>query len=69
MPARDRQRINAALDGMKEDPFGGDITALRGQHEGLLRRRIGSWRIVFELDAERRCVLVHDILRRSSTTY
>jgi mRNA-degrading endonuclease RelE of RelBE toxin-antitoxin system len=67
--ARDRQRINAALNEMRENPYGGDIVALRGEYRGLFRRRVGSWRIVFELDAERRRVLVHDILRRTSTTY
>jgi mRNA-degrading endonuclease RelE of RelBE toxin-antitoxin system len=69
MPVRDRQRINTALNRMKEDPFSGDVSALRGAHQGLLRRRVGSWRILFELRPERRLILVHDILRRSSTTY
>jgi mRNA-degrading endonuclease RelE of RelBE toxin-antitoxin system len=54
---------------MREDPYVGDIAALRGEYRGLFRRRVGSWRIIFELDAERRRVLVHDILRRTSTTY
>jgi mRNA-degrading endonuclease RelE of RelBE toxin-antitoxin system len=54
---------------MRENPYSGDIAALRGEYRGLFRRRVGSWRIIFELDAERRRVLVHDILRRSSTTY
>jgi mRNA-degrading endonuclease RelE of RelBE toxin-antitoxin system len=69
MPARDRRRINAALNKMREDPYFGGIVALRGEYRGLFRRRIGSWRIIFELDAERRRVLIHDILRRTSTTY
>ena len=67
--ARDRQRINAALNAMKETPFSGDVTALKGEYRGLFRRRVGSWRIIFELDPNRHLVLVHDILRRSSTTY
>jgi len=69
IPARDRGRINAALNEMRDDPYSGDIVALRGEYRGLFRRRVGSWRIIFELDAERRRVLVHDILRRTSTTY
>jgi mRNA-degrading endonuclease RelE of RelBE toxin-antitoxin system len=68
MSARDRQRINTALNRMKDDPFSGDLSALRGAHQGLFRRRAGSWRIIFELDTDRRLVRVHDILRRSSTT-
>jgi mRNA-degrading endonuclease RelE of RelBE toxin-antitoxin system len=69
MPTRDRQRVSGAINVMKEDPFSGDVTALKGEYHGLLRRRVGSWRIIFELDVDRRAVLVHDILRRSSKTY
>jgi mRNA-degrading endonuclease RelE of RelBE toxin-antitoxin system len=69
MPERDRHRVTAALVSMREDPFAGDVTALKGQYRGLFRRRVGSWRIIFELDARERVVMVHDILRRSSTTY
>jgi mRNA-degrading endonuclease RelE of RelBE toxin-antitoxin system len=54
---------------MKDDPFSGDASALRGEYQGLFRRRVGSWRVIFELDPDRRLVLIHDILRRSSTTY
>jgi len=69
MSVRDRQRINTALNRMKDDPFSGDLSSLKGEHQGLFRRRVGSWRIIFELDTDRRMVLVHDILRRSRTTY
>jgi mRNA-degrading endonuclease RelE of RelBE toxin-antitoxin system len=54
---------------MRDDPFTGDVSSLRGEYQGLFRRRIGSWRVIFELDRERRRVLIHDILRRASTTY
>ena len=54
---------------MEDDPLSGDIAALKGEYHGQFRRRIGSWRVIFELDAEHRIVLVHDILRRSTTTY
>jgi hypothetical protein len=46
---------------MKTDPLKGDITALRGEYDGLYRRRIGSWRIIFGLKPDRRAVLVGDI--------
>jgi len=69
MPGRDRERVNAALNAMRADPFLGDVTALKGQYRGLLRRRVGSWRLIFELDPDQRLAMVHDILRRSSHTY
>jgi mRNA-degrading endonuclease RelE of RelBE toxin-antitoxin system len=69
LPPRDRRHINVALNQMKDDPFQGDVAALKGEYHGLFRRRIGSWRVIFELDTEHRIMLVHDILRRSTTTY
>ena len=53
MPVRDRQRVNGALNRMKEDPFVGDVVAMKGEYQGLFRRRIGPWRLIFELDPER----------------
>lgn len=69
MPDRDRARINRALNEMKADPLSGDIVSLKGEYRGQFRRRVGSWRIIFELNAEARVLLVHDIARRTSTTY
>ncbi len=69
MPARDRERINRALNQMKEGPLSGDIVPLRGAYDGAFRRRIGAWRIIFTVKLEFQTVIIHDILRRTSTTY
>lgn len=69
MQGRDRDRINQVLNEMKEQPLHGDIVPLRGQHQGAFRRRIGSWRIVFPVKPEAQIVVIHDIVRRTSTTY
>ena len=68
MPASDQSRVLAALDGMEADPFQGDIVRLKAQPTAW-RRRVGDWRILFDVDPDRRLVIVHDILRRTSTTY
>ena len=68
IPASDQGRILAALDEMEEDPFQGDIVRLKAQPTAW-RRRIGNWRILFDVNPGRRLVIVHDILRRTSTTY
>ena len=68
IPASDQGRILAALDEMEEDPFQGDIVRLKAQPTAW-RRRVGNWRILFDVDPGRRLVIVHDILRRTSTTY
>jgi mRNA-degrading endonuclease RelE of RelBE toxin-antitoxin system len=57
-PARnDLVRINAAFVAMRPNPYGGDIKFLKGT-TGALRRRVGSWRILFKVDQSKRVVVV-----------
>ena len=53
---------------MRNDPMSGDVQALRDQPASY-RRRVGNYRILFDLDPTTGTVLVHDVLRRSTTTY
>jgi mRNA interferase RelE/StbE len=68
VPSDDLKRLNVAFDDMADDPYGGDTRMLRGTG-GAFRRRVGDWRIVFELHAEKHLVVVLGVKRRSSTTY
>jgi len=68
IPVPHQSRIVAALEQMQADPFQGDIVRLKAQPTAW-RRRVGSWRILFDVDFSSRTVVVHDILRRTSTTY
>lgn len=67
VPAADQQRILAALDLMRSDPLSGDVVKLAGQD--TFRRRVGSYRIFFNIDFKALVVDVLDILRRTTTTY
>jgi mRNA interferase RelE/StbE len=67
IPASDHKRIITALDGMRINPFGGDVRKLQGL--AGFRRRVGDWRIFFELLPERREVIIAGVERRTSTTY
>ncbi|HTA48475.1 MAG TPA: type II toxin-antitoxin system RelE/ParE family toxin [Verrucomicrobiae bacterium] len=67
IPANDKTRVLAALAEMQQDPFQGDIRKLQGLPG--FRRRVGDWRILFEVVLERRQVVVAAIERRTSTTY
>lgn len=69
MPVRDRERVNRVLNEMKGDPFQGDTAPLRGGYQGAYRRRVGAWRLLFTVKPEIEVVIVHDIRRRTSTTY
>ncbi len=68
VPARDFTRIVAAIEGMKDDPFQGDVRKLHGGREGF-RRRVGDWRIFFDLYPSEARVVITAIERRTSTTY
>ncbi len=53
---------------MREDPFGGDIVRLKAQPTAW-RRRVGDWRILFDVNTAEQTVDVVAIERRTSTTY
>ena len=66
LPDRDQVRIERALDALQSDPFSGDIKRL--QPSGW-RRRIGNYRIFYDLFMEERRIVVTTIKRRTTTTY
>ncbi len=68
IPRRDAERIASAIEMSSEDPFIGDIVRLSGE-ENLWRRRIGSYRMFFEVFRNSQTVLIQDIRRRGSKTY
>jgi mRNA-degrading endonuclease RelE of RelBE toxin-antitoxin system len=64
----DIQQVDAAMDEMCSNPYSGDIKYLRGT-DSALRRRVGVWRIFFELKGEPNRVVVLAVKRRGSKTY
>lgn len=62
------ERIGIAIDAMESSPFTGDIEKLDGK-ENIWRRRIGSYRIFYEVDNLRKIIQVFSIKRRTSNTY
>jgi mRNA-degrading endonuclease RelE of RelBE toxin-antitoxin system len=58
----------AALGEMRANPFTGDVVRLQGK-DNIWRRRVGSYRIIFEIDIKGLTVDVLDVQRRTSTTY
>ena len=68
IPSNDRVRIRLAIDAMEENPFLGDVRKLKGGREGF-RRRVGDWRIFFDIPLEEHRVVVTAIERRTTTTY
>ncbi len=68
LPGKDRASVSAALLAMQTDPSEGDIKRLKGEKTGW-RRRVGNYRILYDLLPEERLIVIAAILRRTSTTY
>ncbi len=64
--SRDQVRIESALDAVQANPFSGDIKRLQ---PSTWRRRIGSYRVFYDLDIEQHIIVVTAIKRRTSKTY
>lgn len=67
-PRHERERLLVVLEEMRSRPFRGDVVPLRGQAASF-RRRVGDWRIFFDVDREHAIIDVTDVARRTTTTY
>jgi mRNA interferase RelE/StbE len=67
-PKKDSDRIRETLDQFQSSPLAGDIEKMSGE-QNVWRRRVGAYRISFELFPNRRTVFVFKIKRRTTTTY
>lgn len=68
LPPESRARILSGLREMAKDPHAGDIVRLKGTRFGW-RRRVGDYRILYDLDPAERLITVQHIARRTTTTY
>ncbi len=68
IPRVDLEHIDQAFSEMCLDPYSGDIKFLRGMG-ATVRRRVGDWRILFELDKNLQLIIVLAVKRRGSKTY
>jgi mRNA interferase RelE/StbE len=64
----ERRQIDAVFGQMRDNPYHGDIRFLKGSN-GELRRRVGDWRILYELEPEHKMIIITAIKRRGSNTY
>ncbi len=65
---KDQRHIVAALRSLAEDPWSGDVTKIEGERN-VWRRRVGNYRIIFEVDIHGHEIFVFAITRRTTTTY
>jgi mRNA-degrading endonuclease RelE of RelBE toxin-antitoxin system len=60
--------MDDAFSALRDNPYFGDVQFLKGS-ENALRRRIGDWRILYDLEPEHKVIVVTAVIRRSSNTY
>ncbi len=65
LPADIRLRIDQKIDYLRNAPRGHDTKKLSG-HENAYRTRVGSYRIVYEIEDEKLLVWILDVGPRSS---
>jgi mRNA interferase RelE/StbE len=68
LPQKDQEHVKAVLIAMQSDPFQGDLKRLKGKQTAW-RRRVGNYRIIYDLYIGEHHIVVSGILRRTSTTY
>lgn len=56
------------MERMTVDPFIGDIEKMKGE-ENVWRRRVGSYRIFYEVLKDQKIIYINDLKRRTSNTY
>lgn len=68
IPKDDAQKILDVVRGLAVNPYAGDIKKMDGEKD-LWRRRVGAYRIKYEVRAKEKIIYVFDAERRTSSTY
>lgn len=68
IPKQDVVRVETALEQFQNNPFFGDIEKMEGE-KNVWRRRIGAYRVFYEIFIESRMVFVFNVERRTTATY
>ena len=67
-PQRDAEPILSVIESSSFDPYIGDVQKIRGE-KNVWRRRIGAYRIFYEINQDRKFVHVFWVERKMSKTY
>ena len=67
-PKKDRERIIFIVEALSVNPFQGDAEKMKGS-KNVWRRRIGAYRIFYEIFSKETVVYVFRVERRTSQTY
>jgi len=68
IPKKDFVQIKAVIESMRTDPFIGDRQKLKGK-DSEYRRRVGNWRVFFQINKKTKTITIMHIRKRDSRTY
>lgn len=68
IPPKDAQRIATTIENLPVNPYFGDIQKMKGE-TNVWRRRIGSYRLFYEILTEDKIIHVFHVERRTTQTY
>jgi mRNA interferase RelE/StbE len=68
IPKNDAKRVSLLFKELAVNPHSGDIDKMEGEDD-VWRRRIGSYRIFYEIHKNKKIIYIFKLKRRTSTTY
>lgn len=68
IPRKHAKQIIEVFDELSVNPYAGDIRKMKGEEE-TWRRRIGSYRMKYEIQSSQRLIRILEVSRRTSNTY
>ena len=69
IPRTDQRKIKKAILELEENPFIPGTIKLLNYPYAQYRRGVGDYRILFDLEEDKKLLIIADIRRRTSTTY
>jgi mRNA-degrading endonuclease RelE of RelBE toxin-antitoxin system len=67
-PRQESTRLASSIQQLASNPYAGDIKKMSGADD-LWQRRIGSYRIKYEVNIARKSIVIISVERRTSQTY
>lgn len=68
IPLEEAQKILEVLSQLAQNPYFGDLQKIKGE-KNVWRRRVGSYRIFFEIYSKEKVIHVFHLERRTTSTY
>ncbi len=68
IPRSDARHIDAIIQELVFNPYAGDIEKMEGE-EDVWRRRVGAYRVLYQVFTRPRIIHVAEVKRRTSKTY